>query len=38
MAQLVSKHDVHQTMINVWRKQAIAGMAASFSGKAEAAL
>ncbi len=37
MAQLVSKHGVHQTMINAWRKQAIEGMAASFSGKAEAA-
>ena len=37
MAQLVSKHGVHQTMINAWRKQAIEGMAASFSGKVEAA-
>ncbi len=37
MAQLVSKHGVHQTMINAWRKQAIEGMAASFSGKTEAA-
>lgn len=36
MAQLVSKHGVHQTMISAWRKQAIEGMAASFSGKAEA--
>lgn len=36
MAQLVSKHGVHQTMINAWRKQAIEGMASSFSGKAEA--
>lgn len=30
MAQLVSKHGVHQTMISAWRKQAIEGMAASF--------
>jgi transposase len=37
MAQLVSKRGVHQTMINAWREQAIEGMAASFSGEAEAA-
>lgn len=36
MAPLVSKHGVLQTMINAWCKQAIEGMAASFSGKAEA--
>ncbi|GGE89162.1 hypothetical protein GCM10011317_52720 [Niveispirillum cyanobacteriorum] len=33
MAQLVSKHGVRQTMINAWRKKAIEGMVASFSGK-----
>jgi transposase len=35
VSQLVSKHGVHQTLINAWRKQAIEGMAGVFSGKAE---
>jgi len=38
VAQLVSKHGVHQTMISAWRKPAIEGMVASFAGKAEAAI
>lgn len=37
IAQLVSKHGVHQTLINAWKKQAVEGMAGVFSGKAEAA-
>ena len=37
LAQLASKHGVHQTMISTWRKQAVDGMASVFSGKAEAA-
>ena len=37
VAQLVTKHSVHQTLINAWKKQAIEGMAGVFSGKAEAA-
>jgi transposase len=37
IAQLVSKHGVHQTLINAWKRQAVEGMAAVFSGKAEAA-
>ena len=37
VAQLAAKHGVHQTMINAWKKQAIAGMSGVFSGKAEAA-
>ncbi|WP_371345425.1 IS3 family transposase [Ancylobacter sp. IITR112] len=37
VAQLAAKHGLHQTMINAWKKQAIEGMAAVFSGKAEAA-
>lgn len=36
IAQLVAKHGVHQTLINSWKRQAIAGMAGVFSGKAEA--
>jgi transposase len=37
VAQLAAKHGVHQTLINVWKKQAIEGRAGVFSGKAEAA-
>lgn len=37
VAQLVTKHGVHQTLINAWKKQAVEGMAGVFSGKAEAA-
>lgn len=33
MAQLTVKYSVHQTMINVWKKQV--GMADVFSGKSE---
>lgn len=36
VAQLVSKHGVHQTLINGWKKQALEGMAGVFSGRAEA--
>ena len=37
IAQLVAKHGVHQTLINAWKRQAVEGLAAVFSGKAEAA-
>ncbi len=37
IAQLVVKHGIHQTLINAWKRQAVEGMAAVFSGKAEAA-
>lgn len=37
VAELVSKHGVHQTLINTWKRQAIEGMAGVFSNKAEAA-
>ena len=37
IAQLVTKHGVHQTLINAWKRQAVEGMAAVFSGSAEAA-
>ena len=37
IAQLVTKHGVHQTLINAWKRQAVEGMATVFSGQAEAA-
>lgn len=37
LAQLASKHGVHQTMMSTWRKQAVDRMASVFSGKADAA-
>jgi transposase len=37
MAELLSKHGVHQTLINGWKRQAMDGMAGVFSGKADAA-
>jgi transposase len=36
LAELAAKHGIHQTMIATWKKQAVEGMAATFSGKAEA--
>ena len=35
IAELVAKHGVHQTVIHSWKRQALEGMAAIFSGKAE---
>ena len=35
-AQLATKHGVHQTMISEWKRQAVDGLAAVFSGKVEA--
>lgn len=37
LAELAAKHGIHQTMIAQWKRQAIEGMAATFSGKSEAA-
>lgn len=37
VSQLVAKHGVHQTLINAWKRQAVEGMAAVFSDKAEEA-
>lgn len=37
LAQLATKHGIHQAMISTWRKQAVDGMALVFSGKVEAA-
>jgi transposase len=36
LAELAGKHGIHQTMIAAWKKQAVEGMAVTFSGKAEA--
>ena len=36
VAQLVSKHGVHQTLINAWKRQAVEGMTGVFSGRSEA--
>ncbi|SOD97233.1 transposase [Caenispirillum bisanense] len=36
LAELAAKHGIHQTMIAAWKRQAVEGMAATFSGKAEA--
>ena len=36
LAELSAKHGSHQTMIAAWKRQAIEGLAATFSGKAEA--
>lgn len=36
LAELAAKHGVHQTMIATWKRQAVEGMAATFSGKLEA--
>jgi transposase len=37
LAELSAKHSIHQTMIAAWKRQAIEGLASTFSGKAEAA-
>lgn len=36
VSQLVSKHGVHQTLINGWKKQAIEGLSGIFSVKTAA--
>ena len=35
-AQLATKHGIHQTMVGEWKRQAMEGMAAVFSGKTAA--
>ena len=35
-SQLATKHGVHQTMINDWKRQAVDGLVTVFAGKAEA--
>ena len=32
-SQLASKHGVHQTMVGDWKRQAVEGLVAVFSGK-----
>jgi transposase len=36
LAELASRHGVHPTMIAAWKRQAIEGMAGTFSGKTAA--
>ena len=36
LAELSSKHGIHQTMIAAWKRQAIEGLASTFSVKADA--
>ena len=33
ISQLATKHGVHQTMINDWKRKAIAGLASLFDGR-----
>jgi transposase len=37
LSELAAKHGIHQTMIATWKRQAIEGMSATFSGKSETA-
>lgn len=37
LTELAAKHGIHHTMIATWKRQAIAGMSATFSGTSEAA-
>jgi len=37
LAELAARYGIHQAMIAQWKRQAIEGMSATFSGKAEAA-
>ena len=37
LAELAAKHGIHPTTIATWKRQAIEGMAATFSGAGEAA-
>ena len=34
-AQLATKHGIHQTMVGEWKQQAMEGLAAVFSGRAD---
>jgi transposase len=37
LAELAAKHGIHHTMIAAWKRQAIEGMSATFSGAGDAA-
>jgi transposase len=36
LAELAAEHGIHHTMIGAWKRQAIAGMASTFSGAGDA--
>ncbi len=36
LAELGTRHGIHQTMIAAWKRQAIEGLSSTFAGKAEA--
>lgn len=36
LAELAAEHGIHHTMIATWKRQAIEGMSATFSGTSEA--
>jgi transposase len=35
-AQLATKHSIHQTMVSEWKRQAVDGLTAVFSGRSDA--
>ena len=37
LAELATKHGIHHTMIAAWKRQAVEGMAGTFSGASDAA-
>lgn len=37
LAELAAKHGIHHTMIAAWKRQAVEGMAGTFSGAGDAA-
>ena len=37
LAELAAKHGIHPTMIATWKRQAVEGMAATFSGASDVA-
>lgn len=37
LAELAAKHGIHHTMIAAWKRQAVEGMAETFSGSSDAA-
>ena len=36
LAELAAKHGIHQTMIAAWKRQAVEGMASTFTSKGDA--
>jgi transposase len=36
LTELAAKHGIHHTLIATWKRQAVEGMASTFSGKVEA--